>query len=75
MTGAPFDGRRFGNEDPTAYRGLRDVLRWAIARRVQPWPAWVENRVRYQPRQPRGDEVLVTFVNHATFLIQHRSRK
>jgi L-ascorbate metabolism protein UlaG (beta-lactamase superfamily) len=73
VTGAPFDGTRFSNEDPSAFRGLGDVLRWAITRRFQPWPAWVENRVRFEPRTPRGDEVLVTFVNHATFLLQHAS--
>ena len=69
--GAPFDGKRFSNEDPTADRGLRDVLRWAMTRQRQPWPKWVEIRDRYVPRQPAAGEILVTFVNHSTFLVQH----
>jgi L-ascorbate metabolism protein UlaG (beta-lactamase superfamily) len=68
---APFDGKRFRNEDPNADRGLRDVLRWAMTRRPKPWPKWVDIADRYVPRQPGADQILVTFVNHSTFLIQH----
>jgi L-ascorbate metabolism protein UlaG (beta-lactamase superfamily) len=74
VSGAPFDGRRFRNEDPGAVRGLRDVLRWALTRRPQAWPKRIENRVQYRPRQPRPGEILFTFVNHSTFLIQHASK-
>ena len=36
-----------------------------------PWPAWVENRgVPRLDQQLGADEVAITFVNHATFLIQ-----
>jgi L-ascorbate metabolism protein UlaG (beta-lactamase superfamily) len=74
VSGAPFDGNRFRNDDPNAERGLRDVLRWILTRRPQAWPAWVENRAHYEMRGPRPDEVLITFVNHSTFLIQHASK-
>jgi L-ascorbate metabolism protein UlaG (beta-lactamase superfamily) len=71
IPGAPFDGTKFYNQDPSADRGLRDVVRWAVTRRPRPWPKWVETSDRYEPRQPAGDEILITFVNHSTFLIQH----
>jgi L-ascorbate metabolism protein UlaG (beta-lactamase superfamily) len=61
---------RFTNEDPAADRSLRDVFRWATTRAPKPWPRWVENEVRYELRTPRAGELLVTFVNHSTFLIQ-----
>jgi L-ascorbate metabolism protein UlaG (beta-lactamase superfamily) len=70
---APFDGQRFHNEDRSADRSLRDVLRWARTREPQPWPRWVEKPARYVRRAPAADEILITFVNHATFLIQHRA--
>jgi L-ascorbate metabolism protein UlaG (beta-lactamase superfamily) len=63
---------RFRNENPSADRNLRDVLRWATTRRPQPWPKWIETGVRYEPRSPGADEVLLTFVNHSTFLLQWR---
>jgi L-ascorbate metabolism protein UlaG (beta-lactamase superfamily) len=67
---APFDGKRFRNLDATADRNLKQVWQWARSRQPQAWPRWVENRVRYEPREPRAGELLVTFVNHSTFLIQ-----
>jgi L-ascorbate metabolism protein UlaG (beta-lactamase superfamily) len=48
------------------------VLRWAVTRRSKAWPRWVEHQVRYQRRTPAADQLLVTFVNHATFLVQWR---
>jgi L-ascorbate metabolism protein UlaG (beta-lactamase superfamily) len=63
----------FRNEDPSADRSFRDVIRWARTRAPQPWPPSVENGVRYEPRTPLPGELLVTFVNHSTFLIQSES--
>lgn len=65
-----FELRRFTNEDPSADRSLRDVFRWATTRAPRPWPDWVENTVRYEPRTAGRGELLITFVNHSTFLIQ-----
>jgi L-ascorbate metabolism protein UlaG (beta-lactamase superfamily) len=46
------------------------VLRWARTRTPAAWPRWVEHAARYVPAEPGPGETLVTFVNHATFLIQ-----
>jgi len=68
--GAPFNGKTFRNLDAAADRSLLQVLRWATSRQRKSWPVWVESRVRYEPREARAGEVLITFVNHSTFLIQ-----
>lgn len=46
------------------------MLRWARTRAPAAWPRWVEHAWRYVPAEPGPGETLVTFVNHATFLIQ-----
>jgi L-ascorbate metabolism protein UlaG (beta-lactamase superfamily) len=67
-----FDGNRFFN--PTLPKGFavshRSALRMAREPRSR-WPAWVENKGVHRLNETRTvDEVAITFVNHATFLIQ-----
>ncbi len=67
-----FDGKRFFN--PTLPKGFapsrRSVLKMAREPRKQ-WPAWVENKGVHRLNETLvADEVAITFVNHATFLIQ-----
>jgi len=67
-----FDGNRFFN--PTLPKGFavshRSALRMAREPRSR-WPAWVENKGVHRLNETRAvDEVAVTFVNHATFVIQ-----
>ena len=67
-----FDGSRFFN--PTLPHGFepsrRSVLKMMREPR-QPWPVWVENKgVPRLDATLRPGEVAITFVNHATFLIQ-----
>jgi L-ascorbate metabolism protein UlaG (beta-lactamase superfamily) len=74
--GAPtdhFDGKVFRNQNPaaTAGRTLTDFVRWQRTGRRTRWPVQVENSVR--PRLPprlEGRELAVTYVNHATLLLQ-----
>jgi L-ascorbate metabolism protein UlaG (beta-lactamase superfamily) len=66
-----FDGRRFFNPADPRGRGVRDVLKWMLTRRKQPWPRWLTDPP--QPAPPRaveGNSLAATFVNHSTFLIQ-----
>jgi L-ascorbate metabolism protein UlaG (beta-lactamase superfamily) len=67
-----FDGNRFFN--PTLPKGFAVSLRSALRMAREPrsrWPAWVENKGVHRLNETRAvDEVAVTFVNHATFVIQ-----
>lgn len=67
-----FDGRRFHSVPPTARNTLWDVLRWQRSRAQDDW---IDQPVKAVPRiAPRvgGAALQLTFVNHATLLIQHR---
>jgi len=62
---------------PFAYPGapgpksLRDVIKWAVTRKKVRWPAWVENPTPSPiVKRVHGAGLRVTFVNHATVLIQ-----
>jgi L-ascorbate metabolism protein UlaG (beta-lactamase superfamily) len=66
-----FDGRRFHNPGRFGERSLWQVLKWALTRKKQPWPKWVDDPPQPPPPTRRtGDDVALTFVNHSTFLLQ-----
>ena len=66
-----FDGRTFGFPGAEPRASLGDVLRWAVTRKKATWPRHVPNP-EPAPVHPRvdGNALRVTFVNHATVLIQ-----
>jgi L-ascorbate metabolism protein UlaG (beta-lactamase superfamily) len=63
-----FDGRRFFNPNGVAGQPLSAVPRLLLEPRT-PWPARIDEPLR-QPPQLDGAAALVTFIGHATFLIQ-----
>jgi len=67
-----FDGKRFFN--PTFPKGFAPTMSSAFKMSRAPrsrWPAWVENKgVPRLDETLAADDVAITFVNHATFLIQ-----
>jgi L-ascorbate metabolism protein UlaG (beta-lactamase superfamily) len=65
-----FDGKRFVNLERTHHAGFRDVLRWLLNRQHGPWEEWREITPSVPPQRVAGGELRVTWVNHATFLIQ-----
>lgn len=66
-----FDGRRFRNQPPVGRAGLGEVLRWIATRRPPPWPEVTGGPAGAPPpREVAGDAMRVTFVNHATALVQ-----
>jgi L-ascorbate metabolism protein UlaG (beta-lactamase superfamily) len=67
---AHFDGEVFHNSEPRGGRWF-DFLRWRADRDEGHWPEWREIEPGEKPfeRVGRGD-VRVTFVNHATLLVQ-----
>ena len=67
-----FNGKTFFYPGPGA-RGagrFRDFLRWRFSRRPAPWPRWVELTLQPPPPAPRGDEIVATWIGHATWLLQ-----
>lgn len=66
-----YDGRRFFNPGGGNPRGFGALLRWQLGRKPGPWPEWIENRAT--PALPASlgpRDCAVTFVNHASFLLQ-----
>jgi len=71
MTEPLFDGRRYENPGHSAVRSFRDLLKWQLTAHAQPWPAWIDHQPPAAlPTQVSAGEAAITFVNHATFLIQ-----
>lgn len=69
--GAPRAGGRFVNQVAKADRGLAHVARWFLTRKAARWPASVANTARPDlPEAVEPGQVAVTFVNHASFLLQ-----
>ena len=66
-----FNGKKFCNLEPAERKGFIDFLRWQLTSRRGHWNKWTDSRFGPVP-QPRvnGKDLRVTFVNHATVLIQ-----
>ncbi|WP_043337819.1 MBL fold metallo-hydrolase [Belnapia moabensis] len=65
-----WDGRGFHNVHDRTVKSFRDVLRWRRESTPVPWPRWIEDAPqRPPPRLPEG-RIGVTFIGHASFLIQ-----
>lgn len=66
-----FNGRKFRNLGPSEQKGFIDFLRWQLAMKRGHWNTWTDSESGAPPPSRVEDEELrVTFVNHATVLIQ-----
>lgn len=66
-----FDGQRFFNPGGERARGFSDFLRWKLASRAEPWPASYPSSFQdVPPQRVASHELRISFVGHATFLIQ-----
>src|SRR5262245_42649681 len=66
-----FDGEKFQNVLPFDERGACDLVRWQLARDQGPWPEFRDVPPGERPPARVGArEMRVTFVNHATALVQ-----
>ena len=64
-----FNGKTFFNRDHVN-RSFVDVWRWKRTSRPAPWPKQVPLVPQPAPPSPRGDEIVITWIGHATFLLQ-----
>jgi L-ascorbate metabolism protein UlaG (beta-lactamase superfamily) len=70
-TSPHFDGERFSNDPPIARSAPSDFFKWRFHREHGPWREWTEPLPEpAPPRRVGRGELRVTFVNHATVLIQ-----
>jgi len=70
-TGARFDGERFENEEPFEPRSFRDLVRWKLDAEPGAWRGRMDAPPGTPPPPRVGPgELRVTFVNHATTLVQ-----
>jgi L-ascorbate metabolism protein UlaG (beta-lactamase superfamily) len=68
-----FDGERFFDPDGVPPKSLGDLLRWQFGRdrQRQAWPEWAPSpHADTPPAQVAGDRVRLSFVGHASWLIQ-----
>jgi L-ascorbate metabolism protein UlaG (beta-lactamase superfamily) len=65
-----FDGKRFQNYEPFPEQRVADVLRWQLNRRRGHWPDRSFAPRAAPPERVGLGKLRVTFVNHATVLVQ-----
>ncbi|WP_141736161.1 MBL fold metallo-hydrolase [Oligoflexus tunisiensis] len=66
-----FDGERFIMPGNPFDKSREAVLKWMLTREKSRWPARVDQPPQVRPERTVGaDRVVVTFVNHATLLVQ-----
>lgn len=66
-----FDGRKFRNLEPPERKGFIDFLRWQLTSRPGRWNRWTDSQPGEPPPVRVSDgRMRVTFINHATVLIQ-----
>ena len=65
-----FDGERFHNHQ-SGWQTEGSFLKWQMTKDPQPWREWVDAKPGPAPeRRVDGGRVRVTFINHATLLVQ-----
>jgi L-ascorbate metabolism protein UlaG (beta-lactamase superfamily) len=65
-----FNGKTFFYPGTSIGGRFKDFLRWRFNRRPAPWPRWVELAPQPPPPAPHGDEIVATWIGHATWLLQ-----
>ncbi|MFT7689163.1 MAG: L-ascorbate metabolism protein UlaG (beta-lactamase superfamily) [Candidatus Azotimanducaceae bacterium] len=68
-----FDGKVFVNRTPLSQKPL-DVLSFGLGSlsKAEQWPSWIDNKPAEVPPASVSDGIRVTYINHATTLIQLR---
>lgn len=66
-----YDGKKFFNPGGMEAKGFRDLMKWLSNRQQGEWKELKETEFGPPPgKKVEGDSIVVTFVNHSTFLIQ-----
>ena len=65
-----FDGEKFHNPGQNDLKSLFTVLKWKLAFEAKDWPSHVSNKNYPLRLLTPTEKANVTFINHATFLLQ-----
>lgn len=65
-----YDGKKFFNPEKNEDKSLWDVMKWKMFTDAAEWPESVPNKTHPFHKMAPNDKAVVTFINHATFLIQ-----
>ena len=66
-----FDGRRFHNLELPRRKGVLGFWRWQLTRQLGYWNKWTDSQPgNPPPSRVDGPDLRITFINHATALIQ-----
>lgn len=65
-----FNGKTFFHPRTVGAGRWRALLKWKFSGRSAPWPPAIDAEPPPPPPAPRGDEIVATWIGHATFLLQ-----
>lgn len=65
-----FNGKTFFQPHHARALRYRDIWRWQLTAKRTPWPRTVSVPPQPPPPAPRDGEVVITWIGHATFLLQ-----
>jgi L-ascorbate metabolism protein UlaG (beta-lactamase superfamily) len=65
-----FDGKKYFNPTLKEENGFWDVIKWKFTADSVKWEEQVDNKTYPAPVLTSEDKTAITFINHATFLIQ-----
>ena len=65
-----FDGKEFFAPEKIERKNWLAVARWRATAKREKWPEWVDIKKDTPPARVEGDELRISFVNHATVLLQ-----
>src|SRR5262249_47804516 len=65
-----FDGEHFVGPYASPAKDRADFWRWQLSRNKAKWPDWIENKPFPKPPARVDDGIRVTFIGHASHLLQ-----
>ena len=68
-----YDGKKFFNPKDHELKTFWQVLKWKLTTDAAEWPTHLPNKVYPLPAVAPTDKAVLTFINHATFLVRFQN--